>query len=55
MKKSQIVTEQQWLACGYCSLAFSSLEEYQIHATKNHNGRKLRLPNRIAQQTEEFN
>ncbi len=54
MKKSQTVNEQQWLACGYCSLAFSSQEEYQMHAAKNHSERTLRLPNRIAQQTEEF-
>jgi hypothetical protein len=54
MTKTEIVTEQQWLACSYCSLALSSTEEYQIHATKHHGGRKIRLPNRIAQQTEEF-
>jgi hypothetical protein len=55
MKKESIKIENkgQWLACSYCSLAFSSEEQYYIHARNQHAGRNKKLPDRIAQLSEE--
>jgi uncharacterized C2H2 Zn-finger protein len=41
--------EITWLACPYCHLSFSDATEYEIHAEKEHKGRKKKLPTRIAQ------
>jgi hypothetical protein len=54
MKESiKVEKKGQWLACSYCSLAFSSEEQYYMHARNEHARRKEKLPDRIAQLSEE--
>jgi hypothetical protein len=54
MKESiKVAKKGQWLACSYCNLAFSSEEQYYIHTRNQHAGRNKKLPDRIAQLSEE--